>query len=116
MRTRMLQLWKQIKERGLGLMVLLILLFQQLPLQSHEVFNTGAFECTREKKLQTITWRTYGFMVVRKGQLWMGMNGGTIADLGFMVVRDRDETFLFRGNWDHYAEPTGIQDQIVDMD
>jgi hypothetical protein len=55
-------------------------------------------------------------MVVRKGQLWMGMNGGTIADLGFMVVRDRDETFLFRGNWDHYAEPTGIQDQIVDMD
>ena len=54
--------------------------------------------------------------MIRKGQLWMGMNGGSIADLGFMVVRDRDKTFLFRGNWDHYAEPTGINDQIVDMD
>jgi hypothetical protein len=89
---------------------------QQLPLSSKEVFNTGAFDCTREKELQTLTWENKTPRIIRKGQLWMGMSGGTIADLGFMVVRDRDQTFLFRGNWDHYAEPSGINDQIVDMD
>lgn len=97
------------------ILFVLVFLFMFMPLRSREIFNTQAFECTREKKLQTMTWTNYGIWFVRKGQLWLGMNGGTVADLGFMVVRDWDKTFLFRGNWDHYAEPTGINDQIVDV-
>lgn len=96
-------------------LILLVLLFQSLPLRSNEIFNTGAFDCTREKKLREMVWESESIVVVRKAQLWMGMNGGTVADFGFMLVRARDKTFLFRGNWDHYAEPNGINDQIVDM-
>jgi hypothetical protein len=87
-----------------------------LPLRSREIFNTGAFDCTREKELRTLTWKNTGFTFVRKAQLWLGMDVGTVADFGFMLVRDRDKTFLARGNWDHYAEPNGINGQIVDMD
>jgi hypothetical protein len=111
---------KQIDPRSLTNLLLcflvLVMGFQQLPLHSREIFNTGAFACTRQKVLQTQTWHVTVPTLVRKGQLWMGMNGGTIADFGFMLVRDRDNTFLFRGNWDHYAEPSGINDQIMDMD
>jgi len=96
--------------------ILLVLLFQSLPLRSREIFNTGAFDCTREKKLRNETWTSEGIAIVRKAQLWMGMNGGTVADFGFALARARDKTLLFRGNWDHYAEPNGINDQIVTMD
>ena len=99
-----------------ALLALLLALEPAMPLRSEEVFNTLAFDCTREKKLNTLTWTNTGIKLVRKGQLWMGMNKGTIADFGFMVVRDRDKTFFFRGNWDRYAETTGINDQIVEMD
>lgn len=103
-------------KKYLIIIIALLALLLPLPLRSSEIFNTGAFECTREKSLRTMTWESNGFWLVRKGQLWMGMNGGTNADLGFFVTRDRDNTFFFRGNWDHYAEPTGINDQIVNMD
>ena len=100
----------------IGLFILVVLLSQQLPLRSVEIFNTQAFDCTREKELRVLHWRTWLPRVVRRAELWMGMNGGTNADLGYMVVRDRDNTFLFRGNWDHYADPHGINDQLVVSD
>lgn len=106
---------KYIQENLLMLLVVGMLMFQQLPLSSKEIFNTGAFACTREKQLRTTEWTAPYPMIVRKGQLWMGMYTNSIADLGFMVVKE-NKTFLFRGNYDHYAEPTGINDQIVDMD
>lgn len=103
-----------------GLLILLVdfilvmvLLFQQLPLRSKEIFNTAAFDCTREKIMQTVTWRNWSVRIVRRAELWMGMNGGTVADFGYAVVRDSDRTFLARGNWDHYADPHGINDQLV---
>jgi hypothetical protein len=102
--------------RVLLVLLLLVLLFQQLPLRSQEIFNTGAYACTREKAILTEDWVNNRLRVVRKGQLWMGMYVGTIADLGFAVQRNRDKTFLFRGNYDHYGDPIGINDQIVDMD
>jgi hypothetical protein len=105
-------------KNALGLILLAVFALGQLPmpLRSLEVFNTGAFECTREKTPRYTYWTNNKIRLVRKGQLWMGMNGGTVADFGFAVRRERDKTMLFRGNWDHYAEPTGINDQIVDMD
>lgn len=97
----------------IGALILFLLLFQQLPLRSAEVFNTQAFECTRQKELRVLHWRTWLPRIVRRAELWMGMDGGTIADLGYMVVLESDSTFLFRGNWDHYADPHGINDQLV---
>lgn len=98
------------------LLALLIILFQQLPLHSDEAFNTGAFECANSQEWHEMKWANDGFSFVRKAQLWLGMNDGTVADFGFAVERDRDHTFLFRGNWDHYNDPGGIQDQYVTMD
>ena len=98
------------------LLIFVVLALQQLPLRSAEIFNTQAFDCTREKELNVATWRNDGFRIVRRAELWMGMNGGTVADLGYMVVRDRDKTFLFRGNWDHYLDPHGINDQLLVSD
>ena len=92
-----------------------VLLFQQLPLSSREVFNTASFVCATDKEWHELKWTNKGLSVIRRGQLWLGMNVGTIADFGFAVERDRDHTFLFRGNWDHYAEPGGISDQYIDM-
>jgi len=98
------------------LIVCLILLFQQLPLHSEEIFNTGAFDCTNSKKWREETYPISGLMIVRRAQMWLGMGGGTVADFGFALERDRDHTFFFRGNWDHYADPHGINDQLIDMD
>jgi hypothetical protein len=99
----------------LAALILLLLMFQQLPLSSREAFNTDAFDCSPDKTWHEMKW-SGGLSIIRKGQLWLGMNSGTVADFGFAVERDRDHTFLFRGNWDHYAEPSGISDQYVDMD
>lgn len=98
------------------LLLALILLLQQLPLRSDEAFNTAPFDCTHSQEWQSKTWANDGFSFVRKAQLWLGMNDGTIADFGFALERDRDHTFFFRGNWDHYTNPSGIQDQYVTMD
>lgn len=97
-------------------LILLVLLFQQLPLRSREAFNTAPFDCTDTQEWKSETWVNDGFSFVRKAQLWMGMNGGTVADFGFAVERDRDHTFFARGNWDHYSDPNGISDQYVTMD
>jgi len=98
------------------LLILLVLVFQQLPLSSVEAINTDSFDCTTaSKKWKSETWVSDRLSFVRRGQLWLGMGGGTVADFGFAMERDRDHTFLFRGNWDHYADPNGIGDQIVDM-
>lgn len=98
------------------LLVCLILLFQQLPLHSEEAFNTTPFDCTNSQTWRKETFPNSGLVIVRRAQLWLGMGGGTVADFGFALERDRDHTFLFRGNWDHYRDPAGINDQLVDMD
>jgi hypothetical protein len=105
------------KNAFIAAVLIAVLLIGGLPLRSAEVFNTGPFACTGEKQVQTALWKNDGgIKLVRKGQLWMGMYTGSVADLGFAVRNERDGTTLFRGNWDHYAEPAGINDQIVNMD
>lgn len=107
---------KYLTDNAVVIALCFIMLFQQFPLRSTEIFNTSGFACTREKKYRMLTWENDRFRVIRKGQLWMGMITGSVSDLGFALERDSDNTFLFRGNWDHYHEPSGINDQVVDMD
>jgi len=84
-------------------------------LASIEVFNTGPFECNQN--LQGVLWRNdAGSKYIRRGELWLGMNAGSRSDLTFVVQRQSDQTNLFRGNWDHYADPTGIGDQMIAAD
>ena len=85
-------------------------------LRSIEVFNTDAFDCG--EPIKSIEWKNDSDkdLMIRQAELWMGMYGKAIADFNFVVQRDSDRTNIFRGNWDHYAEPTGINDQILKAD
>jgi hypothetical protein len=73
--------------------------------------NTEPFWC--DGKWKSI--ETAPGIEVRRAELWMGMDVGSVADMNFVLVGD-NEVNIFRGNLDHYAEPTGIDSQIVSAD
>ena len=103
----------------IGLLMLLVLGWQSQPpagqdLYGLDVFNTGPFECGEQFHTQWVNDR--GDIRIYNAQLWMGMYRGNISDLGYQVHRVSDSSLLYRGNWDHYAEPTGIDSQLHMMD
>lgn len=52
---------------------------------------------------------------VRSASVWFGMDYGAKADLGVMLRRISDQSYLFRNSWDHYAEPTGLHNETYDF-
>lgn len=100
------------------LVVYIVFSFLTMPkedksLSAQEIFNTGGFDC--DKELRSLEWKnnTGRDIKIRMADLWMGMNVGSVADFNFLVQRDSDRTTLFKGAWDHYADPTGINDQLI---
>lgn len=75
-----------------------------------DVFNTKPFECGKQFHTEWIN--DVGDIKIFQSQLWMGMYQGNVGDLGYQVHRVSDSSLLFRGNWDHYAEPVGIDGQL----
>jgi hypothetical protein len=81
-----------------------------VPLKSEILFKTGEFSCTSQKDWRVLKWKNHaGILLVRKLQVWGGMNEGAIADLGFFVVRDRAKVNLALGNQDHYRDGEYVQ-------
>lgn len=86
------------------LVLLVLFLVRGLPLRSEVIFNTHPFGCTEKYQWNTLEWQNHGVKLVRKAQVWGGMNAGAVADLGFFVVRKSDNTNLAIGNQDHYKD------------
>ena len=78
------------------------------PLTSIEL-NSQAFVCDGQWRSVSVEGRFH----ITQAELWMGMYVNSIADFGYALSTENDVN-IFRGNWDHYAEPTGIQDQLVE--
>lgn len=77
-------------------------------MQGVDVFDTGVFKCGKEKRARWVN--DLGDIKIYQSQVWMGMYAGDVADLWAQV--NTGGNLLHRGNWDHYADPTGITDQI----
>lgn len=78
-----------------------------------DVFNTKPFECGTQYHTR---WENkIGDMKIYQSQLWLGMYPGNVSDFGYQVHRVSDSSLLYRGNWDHYADPTGLNGQIHAM-
>jgi hypothetical protein len=99
------------------LLSLILLLYQAIPrpVYGMDVFNTKPFRCLGDWR--ELEWTNEGEDIrIYNAQLWMGMYKDAVSDLGFAVKRTSDDSLLFRGNWDHYANPVGINNQIVQHD
>ena len=97
-----------------SILLLLLSPFQPVPqgqaLYGMDVFDSGTFTCGEEHQAR---WVNHGGALrIHQSQVWMGMYAGDVADLWVQVHRTPDGSLLHRGNWDHYADPTGIIDQI----
>lgn len=75
-----------------------------------DVFNTKPFECGEQFHTQWVN--EIGDLRIYQAQLWMGMYPGNVSDFGYQVHRVSDSSLLYRGNWDHYADPTGVDGQL----
>lgn len=75
-----------------------------------DVFNTGAFECGEQHHTQWVN--DIGNVRVYQAQLWLGMYPGNVSDFSYQVHRVSDGSLLYRGNWDHYRDPTGLDGQL----
>lgn len=97
----------------------LTLLFSSLASRSGQdlfgldVFNTAPFDCGEQFHTRWVN--QIGDIKIYQAQLWMGMYQGNVGDLGYQVHRVSDSSLLYRGNWDHYAEPVGIDGQLHTM-
>jgi len=80
------------------------------PVQSTTVFDTGPFACDQARQW---TWVAPTGMHIKQAETWQGMDMGARADFSVVLYRQSDQSFIFRHNWDHYAEPTGNNDQLV---
>jgi hypothetical protein len=76
--------------------------------QGVDIFDTHVFQCGQEEHVRWVN--DLGDIRIYQSQVWMGMYAGDVADLSFQV--NTHDNILHRGNWDHYADPTGITDQI----
>lgn len=81
---------------------------QGYPVQGADIFDTHVFQCGHEVRERWVN--DLGDIRIYQSQVWMGMYAGDVADLSFQV--NTGDNILHRGNWDHYADPNGIQDQI----
>ena len=81
------------------------------PLTQATVFETGPFDCDRQTL--TWTWEASQDTYIRQAESWQGMDMGAVADFSVILARRSDGAMLFRHNWDHYADPTGVGDSIV---
>jgi hypothetical protein len=87
---------------------------QEHALESMQIFNTGPFACDGTAHIfdraitQTIK--------IRKAEFWQGMDFGSRADFSGNLYRISDYSPLFGFNWDHYADPSGLNDQIGKQD
>jgi len=79
-----------------------------------DVFNTKPFQCGEQFHTQWVN--DIGDIKIYNAQLWMGMYEGNVSDLGYQVHRVSDSSLLYRGNWDHYENPVGIDGQIHMME
>ena len=75
-----------------------------------DVFNTKPFECGDQFHTRWVN--DTGDIRIYQTQLWMGMYVGNVSDLSYQVHRVSDSSLLYRGNWDHYADPVGIDGQL----
>jgi len=96
----------------------LVLLFWNVPQRAKsgqdlfglDVFNTGPFQCGQQFHTQWVN--EMGDLKIYQSQLWVGMYPGNVSDVGYQVHRVSDSSLLYRGNWDHYADPTGLDVQL----
>lgn len=91
----------------------LMLVLAPTPPEAHDlygldVFNTKPFACGEEKRIRWVN--HLGDVRIYQSQVWMGMYAGDVADLAFQV--NAGDNILHRGNWDHYRDPSGINNQI----
>lgn len=75
-----------------------------------DVFNTAPFSCGEQYHTQWVNDR--GNIQIYQAQLWLGMYVGNVSDFGYQVHRVSDSSLMYRGNWDHYADPTGLDGQL----
>ena len=79
-----------------------------------DIFNTGPFDCSTPKQVRETEWvNDLGDLRIYNAVVWVGASGGTVADIGTIVYSG--ESILFHQNWDHYAEPTGIHTDRLDL-
>lgn len=101
------------------LLLLIVIIFSgflapcEKPVYGVDVFNTGPFECGTQ--YHTRWTNDIGNIRIYTSQLWMGMYPGNKSDFGYQVHRVSDSSLLYRGNWDHYADPVGIDGQLHTM-
>ena len=80
------------------------------------IINTQAFTTAWPFPGNAYAWTNPGpTKYVRSVSVWMGMDYGAIADLGMMLRRNSDQTYVLRQSWDHYAEPNGIHWNTYDF-
>jgi hypothetical protein len=75
-----------------------------------DVINTNPFACGKQHHVQWVN--DIGDLKIYQSQLWVGMYPGNVSDVGYQVHRVSDSSLLYRGNWDHYADPTGLDGQL----
>lgn len=75
-----------------------------------DVFNTKPFECGVQ--FHEVWTNDIGNIRIYQSQLWIGMYVGNVSDVSYQVHRMSDDSLLYRGNWDHYADPTGLDGQL----
>lgn len=78
------------------------------PVRGVDIFDTHVFKCGQEEHMRWVN--DLGDIRIYQSQVWMGMYAGDVADLSFQV--NARQNILHRGNWDHYADPVGINNQI----
>ncbi len=96
--------------------VLMMFLLSDQPsgVYGKDVFNTKPFKCGEQFHTQWVN--DIGNIRIYNAQLWIGMYDGNVSDLSYQVHRVSDSSLLYRGNWDHYENPVGIDGQLHMMD
>lgn len=82
-------------------------------LRGIDVFNSKPFQCGKQFHMKWVN--EIGDIQIYIAQIWMGMYVGNVSDFGYQVNRLSDGSLIFRGNWDHYQDPTGIDGQLHTM-